>query len=392
MNMLKRFVTGLGNQTAPFGFSPEDPNAGYKAGLGYIGDIGANLLANNQGGVDPFANLGASLQQAKAGATDRNRQDFAARQMMEQAAENKRKREEEAAAREQRNQWLRSISDPQMRATLEANPQLIEEYVMATNPAFQKPEQPKLYSVGGALVDANGNVVYQGGSDVSQTDRYKVVGNRLFDVVDQTFVDDGSGGQGDLPKGYRWKEDGTGAEPIPGVTVPGTPKPYSPSNSALNAVRTAQQENALLKQTLVNLDEASGLVNNANSGYFSAGRAALAENLPDSIVPDRFFGSPEQGAATLRLKQIMDAEALASMGKLLKGPTSDRDVKIMLETVNDPNASPKRKQDSIDQVRRTIQAQIAANEDTIEFSLKGPEAAGGLFEDAEGYVVEPLEP
>lgn len=392
MNILKRFVSGLGQQTAPFGFAPDDPEASYKAGLGYIGDIGANLLANNQGGVNPWANLGASMQQAKQSSVTRNKEAYTAQRLMEEAAAKKAERERAEAEREQRNQWLRSISDPQMRATLEANPQLIEEYVMATNPAFQKPEEPKLYSVGGALVDANGNVVYQGGSDVSQTDRYKVVGNRLFDVVEQTFVDGGSGGQGDLPKGYRWKEDGTGAEPIPGVTVPGTPKPYTPSNSALNAVRTAKQENALLEQTLVNLDEASGLVNDANSGYLSAGRAAVAENLPDSIVPDRVFGSPKQGAATLRLKQIMDAEALASMGSLLKGPTSDRDVKIMLETVNDPNASPKRKQASIDRVRRTIQAQIAANEDTIEFSLKGPEAAGGLLEDAEGYVVEPLEP
>jgi hypothetical protein len=147
----------------------------------------------------------------------------------------------------------------------------------------------------------------------------------------------------------------------------------------------------MLKQTLVNLDEAHTLAADANRGYLAAGRAAVSEKLPDSVVPDSVFGSPKQGAATLRLKQIMDAEALASMGKLLKGATSDRDLKFMLETVNDPNASPKRKQDSIDQVRRLVEAQIAANEDTINFSLKGPES-GGVYEDPEGYVVEPLEP
>lgn len=137
MNILKRFVSGLGQQTAPFGFAPNDPEASYKAGLGYIGDVGANLMANNQGGVDPFANLGASLQQAKAQGVDRNKEQYSARLMMEQAEENRRKRDEEAAAKEQRNQWLMSISDPNMRATLQANPQLIDNYVMATDPAFQ---------------------------------------------------------------------------------------------------------------------------------------------------------------------------------------------------------------------------------------------------------------
>jgi hypothetical protein len=113
MNLIKKFVTGLGNQTAPFGFAPEDPEAGYKAGLGYIGDIGANLMANNQGGVDPFANLGASLQQAKSQGTDRNRQDFAARQMMEKAAENKRQREAEAARQQQMEQAISQLPPDQ---------------------------------------------------------------------------------------------------------------------------------------------------------------------------------------------------------------------------------------------------------------------------------------
>lgn len=199
-------------------------------------------------------------------------------------------------------------------------------------------------------------------------------------------------GASNLPKGYRMKADGSGAEPIPGVVLPGAPKPYTPNAGDRTAVRNMKEENALLAQTLANLDEAAGLVNNANSGYLSTGRAAVAENMPDWMVPDSVFGSPKQGADTLRLKQIMDAEALASMGKLLKGPTSDRDVKIMLETVNDPNASAKRKQAAIDQVKRTIQAQIAANEDNINFSLNGPQnGGGGAITTPDGYIIEPVE-
>jgi hypothetical protein len=101
MNILKKFVTGLGNQTAPFGFAPEDPEAGYKAGLGYIGDIGANLLANNQGGVDPFANLGTSMLQAKDSSTRRNKEQYTAQRLMEEAQLKRQEREAEAARKQQ---------------------------------------------------------------------------------------------------------------------------------------------------------------------------------------------------------------------------------------------------------------------------------------------------
>lgn len=241
--------------------------------------------------------------------------------------------------------------------------------------------------------------------------RYKVVGDKIYDAVDKTWIEGGGNSwETNLPKGYRMKPDGSGAEAIPGVTVPGTPKPYVPGPGDRTAIRNAKEESAMLQQTLVNLDEASGLVGtpdtkwkpaagqteadrpilpNSNSGYFSTFRGKIAENVSDGFVPDSVFGSPKQGANTLRLKQIMDAEALASMGKLLKGPTSDRDVRIMLETVNDPDASPKRKQQSIDQVKRLIRAQIAANEETVEFSMNGPSGGGSqpvVTED--GYTIE----
>lgn len=207
------------------------------------------------------------------------------------------------------------------------------------------------------------------------------------------------GGQAELPKGYRWKQDGTGAEPIPGVMVSGAPKPYNPSSSDRTAIRNASDENVVLQQTLENLDEAKNIVGDTNSGWFASPRASVAENLPDSMVPDMVFGSPKQGEATNRFKQIMDAEALASMGKLLKGPTSDRDVSIMLRTVNDPNASIKRKQASIDRVRNLIQAQLDQNTEMIQGvkdgSYYGIGAASAptpqIFTTEDGYTIEPLE-
>lgn len=361
MNFMKRFVSGLGAQAAPFGFGLDNPDTQYRAGLSFIGDVGANMLANNQGGVSPWQNLGESMQQAKAGSLVRNRQAMAAQQMMQEAEDNRRKREEEAAAKKQREDWISTLPPEQQGLA-----RLFPEKFGAELIAEQFPDP------------------------VDSSNRYKVVGNQLYDTENRQWVEGVGGmGQGDLPKGYRWKEDGSGAEPIPGVTVPGAPKPYTPGSSDRNAIRNAQSENAMLRQTLTSLDEADTLVKNANTGFLSTGRATVAENLPDQIVPDMIFGTPKQGADTLRLKQIMDAEALASMGKLLKGPTSDRDVRIMLETVNDPNASPERKQASIDQVRRIIEAQIAANDDLINWSLNGPDAQQSApITTEDGYTIE----
>jgi hypothetical protein len=137
MNFLKRFVSNLGQQTAPFGFAPDDPEAGYKAGLGYIGDIGANLLANNQGGVDPFANLGASLQQAKSSSTQRNKEAYTAQRLMEEAAMKRQEREQAEAERMQREDFLKSLPpDVQMKAR--SVPGFLEAYVQATDPNLQQ--------------------------------------------------------------------------------------------------------------------------------------------------------------------------------------------------------------------------------------------------------------
>lgn len=136
MNILKRFVSGLGQQTAQFGFSPEDPNASYQAGLSYIGDIGANLMANNQGGVDPWANLGASMQQAKQSGTQRNKEQYTAQRLMEEAAYKKQEREQAKLQEAQREELLKTLPpDVQMKAR--SVPGFLEDYLKATDQAFQ---------------------------------------------------------------------------------------------------------------------------------------------------------------------------------------------------------------------------------------------------------------
>ena len=223
---------------------------------------------------------------------------------------------------------------------------------------------------------------------VNPADRYKAVGGMMYDTAENRWVQPPQGMQtGDLPKGYRWKEDGSGAEPIPGVTMPGSNKPYVPGPGDRRAIDKAKSENVVLKNALENLDTAKKLVPNAMSGWFSQSRAAAAEQGP-GWLPDMVFGSPKQGADTLELKQILDAEALKNVGSMLKGPTSDRDLKFMLDTVSDPNASVQRKQAAIDRVKSLIADQIAQNEEAAKgisdgsyYGIQGNNAPGTSVDD-----------
>ncbi len=360
------FIRSLGSGVSPFGFAPsESPSQGpvdpaYNAGWDYIGNIGLGMLAS--GSRNPLQAFGRAALGATEMARNNSKESYTAQRLKEEADAKKQERDQAAQEHQMRETYISKLPpDQQMKAR--SIPGYLEKLVGATDPAFKDHEQ-KLYTVGGSLVDGNGHVVYQGQG----------------------------GGVGDLPKGYRWKQDGSGAEPIPGVRVSGTPKPYVPGPGDRTAIRNLSADNVALKQTLANLDEAAGLVKDANSGFLATPRAQIAENLPDGMVPDRVFGSPKQGANTMRLKQIMDAEALASMTKLLKGPTSDKDVQIMLTTVNDPNASPQRKQASINRVRSLIQAQVDENQTLIsgtqDGSLYGPQGGGDGGDVPDGVTPE----
>lgn len=376
MNMLKRFVSGLGQQTAPFGFSLDDPEAGYKAGLGYIGDIGANLLANNQGGVDPFVNLGASLQQAKAGAVDRNRQEFDVRQLMEQAAENKRKRDEEAAAREQRNQWLKSISDENTRTMLEANPQLIDEYVMATNPVFQKPEEPKRYSVGGALVDADGNIIYQG-ENTDSNGIFNQIQERQMGAEAMGLSPDDPAYQAYVLTGKMPREDQA-------------PLTATDKKAILEADDAVLAITAVIEQlTSVITPDASGksLNDRAGSGMFAGAQSFAARNDPTGFFDDA------TGQATTELQNIVLGQALSSLKSIFGAAPTEGERKILIDLQASIDKTPAERKSIIDRAIRMAKARLKFNQDRAAMLRGGSyyKSGGGPATTADGITIELVE-
>lgn len=314
MNILKRFVSGLGQQTAPFGFAPDDPDASYKAGLGYIGDLGASLLANNQGGVNPWANLGASMQQAKQSSVTRNKEAYTAQRLMEEAAAKKAERERAEAEREQRNQWLRSISDPQMRATLEANPQLIEEYVMATNPAFQKPEKPTFMEVNGKIVNPmTGEVVFDGGS--TSNVKWKTV-----TLDDGVYAIDESDPTNRMKLGEAKKGD-TRSSP-----------------TELKELWKSEDEIPILDNTIDSLQTALALNDKTFTGYTASLRGDIGTKAPGVAG---YVGIDQEAAkATSEFNKIMTLEAVKAMAETLKGATTDQELARFVDILADPAADP----------------------------------------------------
>lgn len=135
-------IRSLGTENAPFGFGPDvSPSQGavdpaYNAGMQMIGNVGMGMLASGE--RNPMRALGRSYLVAQNNAQEQNKNQYIAAEMMSAAEEKKQKRQEEAELRQKRNDWLKSVSDPKQRATLEAYPELADEYIQATDPVFQQ--------------------------------------------------------------------------------------------------------------------------------------------------------------------------------------------------------------------------------------------------------------
>jgi len=171
-------------------------------------------------------------------------------------------------------------------------------------------------------------------------------------------------------------------------------KPYAPDAGSRKQIREIEMNKAGMQDSLNNLDRAYELSGEgvSNSGYGARARAGVAEYLPDWMVPDAIFGSPEQGRNTAELSQIMDMEAIKGVGQYLKGPTSDRDVKLMLDTLSDPNATAERKQAAVDRVRTRIKLELVFNEE-LQRELKtgaAYEEGGGIPPELRDWVEEQI--
>jgi hypothetical protein len=375
MNLIKKFVTGLGNQTAPFGFAPEDPEAGYKAGLGYIGDVGANLLANNQGGVDPFANLGASLQQAKQSGTQRNKEQYTAQRLMEEAQLKRQEREQAESERKRREDYINTLpADIRMKAM--SIPGYLDEWIAANDPDLQKPEKPKLYTVDGALVDESGNVVYQG-DGTAKNGILNQIQERQMGAEAMGLSPDDPAYQAYVLTGKMPREDQA-------------PLTATDKKAILEADDAVLANTAVIDQlNSVITPDASGksLNDRAGSGMFAGAQSFAARNDPTGIFDDA------TGQATTELQNIVLGQALSSLKSIFGAAPTEGERKILIDLQASIDKTPQERKPIIERAIRLAKARLKFNEDRAA-SLRGGsyyKSGGGPATSSDGITIELVE-
>lgn len=108
------------------------------------------------------------------------------------------------------------------------------------------------------------------------------------------------------------------------------PKPLTVKDKTM--IGEAEDQNAILKNTLADLDEASKIGDKTWSGPFANQRAKLTswwygnEGVDDTTADEH-----------LRYQQIMEGEAIKQMSATLKGATTDREMQKFIDIVADPS-------------------------------------------------------
>jgi hypothetical protein len=158
----------------------------------------------------------------------------------------------------------------------------------------------------------------------------------------------------DVPRIDTFYEPGTGRE-VKGVYDQSAPGGFRPVGGAKAAVAPrGQAMTAVDKKAILDADEgvqagqnvisalgrAAELSSQANAGWGAGARAAIGNNLPDWLVPDR-ISSPASSAATSELDNTVTAQALDQLKATFGGMPTEGERKILLDiqgSVNQPPA------------------------------------------------------
>ena len=310
-------IRSLGTQNAPFGFGPDvSPSQGvvdpaYNAGMQMIGNVGMGMLASGES--NPMRALGRSYLNAQNQAQEQNRNQYIAAEMMSAAEEKKQKRQEEAEAKKQRDAFMATLP-PDVRMKAMSIPGYLDSYIEATDPNLQQPSEPKRYEVGNNLVDADGNVVYDGGGSIEAPP--------VKTIYDQTT------GQEQVVEwtGSEWK-------PLGGKKAKGDSRS---SATELKELWQSEDEIPALDGTISSLNRALELNKKTFTGVTAGVRGWAGTAIPGAgMVMD-----PNAAAATREFGQIMSLEAIKSMAETLKGATTDRELSQFVEILADPSTPP----------------------------------------------------
>lgn len=325
MAWFQDLARNLGTQNAPFGFAPVgSPSQGpvdpaYNAGMDMIGNIGMGMLAS--GSRNPLQAFGRSYLGAQEQAQEQNKNQYIAAEMMTAAEEKKQKRQEEAEAKKQRDAFMATLP-PDVRMKAMSIPGYLDSYIEATDPNLQQPSEPKRYEVGNNLVDADGNVIYQGQGDSNvsaQITERQAAAQRLgLDPNDPAY-------KSFVLTGRMPRED----------QAPLTATDKKAILEADDAVMVNQTVIDQLESVINPGADGKSINDTAGYGWNADIQSWLARNDGKNVFDDR------QGQATTELKNIVLGQALSSLKSTFGAAPTEGERKILIELQASVDKTPK---------------------------------------------------
>lgn len=373
MGWFDEIARGLGTANAPFGFAPVSPSQGavdpaYNAGMEMIGNIGMGMLAS--GTRNPVQALGRSYLAAQNQAQEKNKHDAIAAEMLKSAADKKAAREEEQAAQQQREAFIKTLPpDVQMKAR--SIPGYLDSYIQATDPNLQRPSEPHLYNVGGALVNANGQVVYQGqaGGGISAD-----IEGRKAAATQLGLSSDDPAYKSYILTGKMPRED----------QAPLTATDKKAILDADESVQANTQAIDMLNSVITPDKSGKSLNDRAGYGATAGMQSWLARNDATGIFDDA------TGQATTELQNIILNNALGSLKSIFGGNPTEGERAILLDLQASVDKTPKERKPIIERAIAAAKRRLVFNQQRAD-ELRGGtyyKAGGGKITTPDGYTIE----
>jgi len=217
-----------------------------------------------------------------------------------------------------------------------------------------KTQQPQKVAEGESLVDSSGRVIYQGQPKRDAAAEAYELRRREAARIGMKETDPGF--QSFILTGKMPRED---AQPLTATDK--------------KAILEADEGVLAGETVLKSLADAKKLSPQALGGWGAQGKAAIANNLPDWMVPDALVGSPAQGQSTAELDNVVTSNALSQLKALFGAAPTEGERKILMDiqgSIGQPDAV---RQRIYDRAMQMAEQRLAFNRQRAQ------ELRGGTF-------------
>jgi hypothetical protein len=296
---------------------------------------------------------------------------------MEEAEAKKQERERVETERKRKEDYINTLpADVRMKAM--SIPGYLDSWIAANDPSLQQAQEPKRYNVGGALVDADGNVIYKG----QEADTSSITGQ----IAERQMAAEA---MGLTPEDPAYKSY---------ILTGKMPREDQSPLSATDKKAILEADEAVLANTNViqQLEsvikpDASGKSINDKAGYgATAGiQSWMARNDGTGIFDDA------KGQATTELQNIVLNQALSSLKTIFGAAPTEGERQILVDLQASIDKTPTERKSIIDRAIKAAKARLKFNEERAA-GLRGgsyykPGGGNAPVTTEDGYTIEPVE-